>query len=689
MRELLTRMRARAAAKPHWFALACILLAFARLAFDLDAKTLWWDESLSLQRAEQGWRDLLAGKLILWDNERERVTWDQHPFAYFALLGAWLRLTDATPFLLRFPSLLAAVLFVPVVWRFALFLQQKQLAPRHTSYWAAALAAINPFLLWYGQEARPYALWMLASLTAFWALWQWMDTWAYAQGKFRHRPRWAWLYLLAMLLALTTHFYAIMMIPIHGLFIAAYMLRIDRKFAIEIMTFLLLLAGALAFAVYRLIITQPGAGSNYAAMDLWTIGREMLHAFGTGLSTRPERVAWLDGAFLLLAAYGIWHSVASPERRRGKGWFLGVYLLLPVACLFAASVVQPNYMAARHHAQMIGVFLLAAASGLAALSAYHFRATAVCAALIFGSSLYSSYRYFESPSYGKAPDYALVGRILEDRLRAGDLVVFKGPNSWRLFRYFFPMEEIEAAQAQGIRVDWKGMPFLRANEPQLPTDDRLRALADEYDRIWMVDDRTLPYEDPQHTVLSWLRAHMHEHGKWEFFHPNSSLALFLFLPADPNPVQELPAAADVAVGATFGASYRLQRIEIGRRLWATSQLPLTLYWDMLDAPPAVYRYIAWLEEVGPDGARIKLPHTEMAGAFPADAGHLMLDYSHVEAPLHWQEDRQYLLHVMLYDVSNGNKLAITDPAAFQAKDDEPALVIPLPLRAEHLGSARG
>ncbi len=43
---------------------AGLAVVFARATILLDAKALWWDESLSLQRAEQALPDLLRGVLL-------------------------------------------------------------------------------------------------------------------------------------------------------------------------------------------------------------------------------------------------------------------------------------------------------------------------------------------------------------------------------------------------------------------------------------------------------------------------------------------------------------------------------------------------------------------------------------------------------------------------------------------------
>ena len=675
------------AAWERWFPVLCILLAFARLTYDLDTKTIWWDESLSLQRAEQGWTDLLAGKLVLRDSERERITWDQHPAAFYVALGMLLRASGDSPFVLRFISLFAASLVVPAVWGFARFLTSKKLVPPGTAVWATALASLNPFILWYGQEARPYALWMLASLLALWSLWEWVDSWVFAKGRFSHNGRWAALYFAVLLLSLGTHFYSIMMLPIHGLLVSVYLLRVDRKFAVEVMTFVLVLTGTLVFLVYRFIMSQPGAGTNFAPVSIWSVGQDLVHAFGTGLSNRRDQIGWLDALIFTLGAYGIFHAVRSQEGRRNQGWFLGLCILLPVAALFALSFIQPNYMAARHHAQLIGVFLVLVASGLAALSAHSQRATLVCGLLLLGGTTYSSWQYYEFPYYSKAPDYELVGQILEDQIRAGDLVVFKGPNSWRLFRYYFPLDEIDSAQAAGIQVNWEALPPIQGGPWLLDTEEHLADTVMDYDRVWMLEDRTLPYEDPEHEVLTWLRENMYQHKDWAFFHPNSSLGLFLFLPSSPNPVPTIPVTVSVQVGATFGEAYKLEAIEVGRRLWDTSQLPLDLYWQVLDPPRQQFRYIVWLHELLQNGTSVKYPHSEQFGTFPdrsTPEGKFLLDFANVEAPAEWRSNSEYLLHVLIYDVQTGSKLAISDTAGWAQKDSEPALQVPLQVTAAEL-----
>ncbi|MCB9156182.1 MAG: hypothetical protein H6645_03590 [Caldilineaceae bacterium] len=87
--------------------LLVILLAFGRAMLWLDAKALWWDESLTLQRAESDWGALLRAQLMIDDNVAQWPTTDQHPFTFFVLVGILIRLAGDSEFVLRFPSVMA------------------------------------------------------------------------------------------------------------------------------------------------------------------------------------------------------------------------------------------------------------------------------------------------------------------------------------------------------------------------------------------------------------------------------------------------------------------------------------------------------------------------------------------------------------------------------------------------------
>jgi mannosyltransferase len=110
---------------------------------------MWWDESLSLQRAQGSVTQILSNQIEFTGG----ATTDQHPPFYFLLLRGMVLLAGDSDTVLRFPSALFSSLLVPL-----LYVMGCRLRNRRTGFLAASLGTLSPFLLWYAQEIRMYTL---------------------------------------------------------------------------------------------------------------------------------------------------------------------------------------------------------------------------------------------------------------------------------------------------------------------------------------------------------------------------------------------------------------------------------------------------------------------------------------------------------------------------------------------------
>jgi mannosyltransferase len=116
------------------------------------------------------------------------------PPLYYALAWVWTQLTGTGEFGLRSISALAGVATVPVA-----YLITVELRGRRAGIAAAALAATNPMLVWYSQEARAYALFALLTSVALLYFVRALDG-----GRRRDFTGWG----IASALALATHYFA-------------------------------------------------------------------------------------------------------------------------------------------------------------------------------------------------------------------------------------------------------------------------------------------------------------------------------------------------------------------------------------------------------------------------------------------------------------------------------------------------
>ena len=125
------------------------LAAYSLRAYRLAGQSLWSDEDITLDRALLPARELV-----------QRLPVEHGPL-YFLLLHGWIRIAGQGDFALRFPSLCAGVAAVAL----AAYVGAR-LAGRGVGLYEAAIVAVNPFQVWYGQEARMYTLVEALSLLA-------------------------------------------------------------------------------------------------------------------------------------------------------------------------------------------------------------------------------------------------------------------------------------------------------------------------------------------------------------------------------------------------------------------------------------------------------------------------------------------------------------------------------------------
>jgi len=132
------------------FLLLVILLAAVLRFYRLGADSLWIDEVFT-------WRMVNPGPGHgFWEQFRDNI---QGPL-YMAALWPLVR-DNLSEFLMRLPAALAGVAAVPLV-----MVLGRDIGGRRSGEWAALIMAVNPFHLWYSQEARGYAFLILWSLAA-------------------------------------------------------------------------------------------------------------------------------------------------------------------------------------------------------------------------------------------------------------------------------------------------------------------------------------------------------------------------------------------------------------------------------------------------------------------------------------------------------------------------------------------
>jgi 4-amino-4-deoxy-L-arabinose transferase-like glycosyltransferase len=140
-----------------WSIPAITLLAFGLRLASLGRQSLWYDEAFSLAVAQADWPIFWAA--LLSDGA--------HPPGYYLLLRGGLALWGDSEFGVRFLSALSGTLVVPLMYRLGSIL-----GGRRWGLGAGLLLALNPFALWYAQEARMYSLLLCLAIAGGYAFWR-------------------------------------------------------------------------------------------------------------------------------------------------------------------------------------------------------------------------------------------------------------------------------------------------------------------------------------------------------------------------------------------------------------------------------------------------------------------------------------------------------------------------------------
>lgn len=298
-------------------ALALTLLAFALRAANLGGQSLWYDEAYQTLVAATPLSGLLA-----------KVASDTNqPFAYL-VLHFWGAAT-ASEFYLRFPSVLAGTVAVPL-----LYAMGRVVLPARAALAGAAALALSPFAVFYSQEGRMYAQ-LLA--------WAALAGYGFAAAWVAHRP-WGWaVYAAATAGALYTH--ALGALPCLAL-VAWPVVEAPRQPARWRAPALALLGACAAFLPWGLVMAGQAttvlatfwAPSPSLAAPLLSLHQLLLGPF---LGAAP----WAAGLALVLTTLALTlpHTVARGGDRRALGR-LWVWALLPVFGLFVLSQGRSVYL---------------------------------------------------------------------------------------------------------------------------------------------------------------------------------------------------------------------------------------------------------------------------------------------------------------------------------------------------------
>jgi mannosyltransferase len=415
---------ARARSRAFWIVAGLTVLAAGLRFLTLGVQSYHHDEIVTASR-------ILRGSF---GHAMNAVGFSESaPPLYYALAWVWTQATGTGEFGLRSLSAVAGVATVPVVYLIGL-----ELRGRRAGLMAAALAAVNPMLLWYSQEARSYSLLtLLCAVSLLYCL----------RARRYGRPRDLTLWGIASGLALATHYFAIF--PI----LAEVALLLRRRGRATLHGLWIVAVACLLLAPLAIHQMSIGHAEWIGTFSLGHRVWETAATFVTGetgdIIGQPERpalaflpLALCVGAFVLLAVR------ATRDERRAAAVPLAVGLLaLGVPILLALVSSSKDYVLARNVLPALIPLLVVVAIAVTLPSARRLGAVLGAALLVYslGFCILASV----SPSFQR-PDWSAVAS------RLGEAQQPRATVTWTLGEA--PLRRYLSAGAYQVRpaerLDW-------------------------------------------------------------------------------------------------------------------------------------------------------------------------------------------------------------------------------------------
>jgi mannosyltransferase len=468
---------------------AIFLLALGLRLYAIGEQSLWYDEGLTVALIGRAPADIVRAAAV-----------DVHPPLYYLLLKGWAALFGTSEAAVRSLSAVCGALAA----LFTAMLGQRWFGARAGGL-AGLAAAVSPLGVYYGQEARMYAL---AALLAV-VLWLALDLWLVQASR-----RWLAFYALAALAGLLTHYFFVTIVAASGaLGLLALVFGHDTRpdHALSRSGAVLrwvALHVALAAAYLPLVWSSRGSLAGWSATRETPgpalIAVDALRALALGPVAPLATMQWLPLFVLLLLAVGLWPAPVRPwQRAMALTW-----LLLPVAALAALSLNQPYYKP-RFLLPVLPAFHLLLGAGVVGLAARVFPrnhadtqarsqqrpsclgvfVSSCAVALLLAAAQPLLHTYFDPAA--RRDDYRGVARAIEAGARPGDALLLVGAGQAEPLGYYLhtPLALFP-------------LPRARPLDPSA-TERELEQLAREHPRVYVVS-YVPEASDPQRVIRGWL-----------------------------------------------------------------------------------------------------------------------------------------------------------------------------------------
>ncbi len=390
---------------------------------------------------------------------------DFHPPLYYLLLKIWASLFETTEITIRSLSVLAGLATVGLVFLIA----KKLCKDRNCPEIAALMLATSGLHIYYSQEARMYALSTLFVSLAFY----------FFLGIIEKGRVWQWLGFSASLVLIGfCDYLPLLIIPVFWLWGL-----LGKKDFSWWKKFLLahLLLGLLCLVWLPVFYQQFSGGVGVKeAVPLWwqTLGRTTAKEIilvptkfilGRISLVNKKLYALLVAGIGLVFGYLLFRAAKIIFSRRRKGFYLGLWLVLPIAISGILGCWLPVFSYFRL-LFVLPAFYLLLSLGVSSLKKNWLQAAFV---FVIGVNLLSTGIYLFNPTFHREDWRGLVNFITKESKGKENLILFVADSQMEAYRFY--SQDGKISGPEGLRGNLEQIWLMRYVQPIFDPEDKLKS----------------------------------------------------------------------------------------------------------------------------------------------------------------------------------------------------------------------
>jgi len=568
------------------------LLALALRLYKLADQSIWWDEGWTVWLGRRDWAWIAL-----------RTAADEHPPLHYWLVRGWDMLAGELAFAVRFSSVLAGALAVPLVYRLGRLVVSKQVGVL-----AAVFLAVARFHIWWSQDIKMYALAValcIASLYLTLRILRGGSLWLFVA------------YVAVTAAAIYTHYLTLLIALSENLLVLIVLLlpsplRLRSGQAPAPLPArargekrrLLLGWGAAQLALVALGLPWVYLTSQHTIswvapppLSFALFLRVYATVLSLGLTTHVERYTLPVLGFLLVLAVGLLPLWRGRREQREGSLLLWLCLAVPPLLIYLLSLFKvTSFYAAKVEARylliLLPAFLLVLAWGLDVLHHRWPFLAAAALAFVLGGLLAPLPGYFAERHL--RDDYQSLVGIVQAYSQPGDAILLHTDESWPIFAYHEQRE-----------LPWYGVPY-RGHLDVGAMEALLAPIAARHPAVWLVVITDALARDPQGLVEKWLAAHYRREAN--ILLGDKRLALYSQGPRPLHtvPPQNLAIEHPMAIALPGGLTLLGFDLPV-REFWTGEAARLALYWRGQAAAEEPRLAIALLDAQGQPARQVRPP----------------------------------------------------------------------------------